>query len=53
MAQEAGMQPLSEFIIENPETAGWRSFGDVPAEPPPTGHRPANTGYRATAMSPG
>ena len=28
-------------------------YGDWLSDPPPTGHRPANTGYRATAMSPG
>jgi hypothetical protein len=47
------VQPLSEFISEDPETAGWRFLGDVPEEPPPMGHRPTDTGYRATAMSPG
>jgi hypothetical protein len=28
-------------------------YGDWLSDPPPTGHRPANTGYRATARSPG
>ena len=28
-------------------------YGDWLSDPPPTGHRPANTGSRATAMSPG
>jgi hypothetical protein len=28
-------------------------YGDWLSDPSPTGHRPANTGYRATAMSPG
>jgi hypothetical protein len=35
LAREAGVQPLSEFISEDSETAGWRFFGDVPVEPPP------------------
>ncbi len=36
LAQEAGVPPLSEFISEDPMTAGWRFFGDVRAEPTTT-----------------
>jgi hypothetical protein len=28
-------------------------YGDWLSDAPPMGHRPGNTGYRATAMSPG
>jgi hypothetical protein len=37
LAREAGVRPLSEFISEDPETAGWRFFGDLRVEPLPGG----------------